>query len=147
MENNIKLILKAGCKGMDWNHLTQDRAQWRALVSMAINLRVSYYGSISWPAERLLAYQRRLCFSKLVMVNEIKKATMIYKGKILTLHSRLSCWSLNKITWRDKRIALRYLAGIKCDPAQQCPCPESTFKTEGIHTVCIVSSLANKIVV
>jgi hypothetical protein len=33
-EDNIKMDLKErDCGGMDWIHLAQDRAQWRALVN------------------------------------------------------------------------------------------------------------------
>jgi hypothetical protein len=31
-----------GWDGMDWIDLAQDRDQWRALVSMVVNLRVPY---------------------------------------------------------------------------------------------------------
>jgi hypothetical protein len=33
-------IREIGWGGMYWNHLAQDRDQWRALVKMAINLQV-----------------------------------------------------------------------------------------------------------
>jgi hypothetical protein len=37
-ENNIKIDLKeTECEGVEWNHLAQDGAQWRAVV---MNLRV-----------------------------------------------------------------------------------------------------------
>jgi hypothetical protein len=40
-EDNIKMDLrKIGWGGMDWIDLAQDRAQWRALVSTVMNLRV-----------------------------------------------------------------------------------------------------------
>jgi hypothetical protein len=39
--NNIKMDLKEiGWDGMDWIDLAQDRGQWKALVSMVMNLRV-----------------------------------------------------------------------------------------------------------
>jgi hypothetical protein len=39
--NNIKMNLReTGWGGMDWIDLAQDRNQWRALVSMVMNLRV-----------------------------------------------------------------------------------------------------------
>jgi hypothetical protein len=40
--HNVKLDLREiGWGGMDWFDLSQDRDQWRALVSTEINLRVS----------------------------------------------------------------------------------------------------------
>jgi hypothetical protein len=40
-ENNIRMDLREiGWGGMDWIDLAQDRDQWRALVSTALNLRV-----------------------------------------------------------------------------------------------------------
>jgi hypothetical protein len=40
-EDNIKMDLgKISWKVMDWMHLTQDRDQWRDLVTMVMNLRV-----------------------------------------------------------------------------------------------------------
>jgi hypothetical protein len=39
--DNIKMNLREiGWDGMDWIDLAQDRDQWRALVNMAMNLRV-----------------------------------------------------------------------------------------------------------
>jgi hypothetical protein len=39
--DNIKLNLgEVGSDGMDWVDLTQDRDQWRTLVSAVMNLRV-----------------------------------------------------------------------------------------------------------
>jgi hypothetical protein len=39
--DNIKMDLREKeCDGMDWIYLAQDRDQWRALVSMVMNLRV-----------------------------------------------------------------------------------------------------------
>jgi hypothetical protein len=41
MGDNIKMDLKkVGWDGIDWNHLVQDRNQWRALVNTVMNLRV-----------------------------------------------------------------------------------------------------------
>jgi len=41
MDDNIKIDLREkGLEGVDWIHLAQDRDQWRAVVNMAINLRV-----------------------------------------------------------------------------------------------------------
>jgi hypothetical protein len=39
--DNIKMDLRdIGRGGIDWIYLTQDRDEWRALVSRAINIRV-----------------------------------------------------------------------------------------------------------
>jgi hypothetical protein len=41
-EDSIKIDLQAaGCKGMHWIDLAQDRDRWRALVNVVTNLRVS----------------------------------------------------------------------------------------------------------
>ena len=40
-ENNIRMDLQeVGCKGMDRIEVAQDRGRWRALVNVAMNLRV-----------------------------------------------------------------------------------------------------------
>jgi hypothetical protein len=40
--DNIKIdVRERGWAGMDWIDLAQDRNQWRALVNMVMNLRVS----------------------------------------------------------------------------------------------------------
>jgi hypothetical protein len=40
-EDNIKMDLQeVGCRGMDWIKLAQDVDRWRALVNVAMNLRV-----------------------------------------------------------------------------------------------------------
>ena len=33
-------LREVGCKGMDWNDLTQDRNRWWAVVNAVMNLRV-----------------------------------------------------------------------------------------------------------
>jgi hypothetical protein len=39
-EDNIKIDLKEiGLQGEDWNHLTQGRAWWQALMNTVMNLR------------------------------------------------------------------------------------------------------------
>jgi hypothetical protein len=41
-EDNIKMDFQdAGCGGMDWIGLAQDRDRWRALVNVVMNLRIS----------------------------------------------------------------------------------------------------------
>jgi hypothetical protein len=35
-------LREIGWGGMDWNHLAQDRDQWKALVNMLMNLKVPY---------------------------------------------------------------------------------------------------------
>jgi hypothetical protein len=40
-ENNIKMDLgEIGIDGANWIQLTQERVQWRAFVSMVMNLRI-----------------------------------------------------------------------------------------------------------
>ena len=33
-------LQKAGCRGLDWIELAEDRGRWRALVNAVMNLRV-----------------------------------------------------------------------------------------------------------
>jgi hypothetical protein len=40
-KNNIIDLREIGCCGMDWIHLTQDRDQWRDLVTTVMNLQVT----------------------------------------------------------------------------------------------------------
>jgi hypothetical protein len=41
-EDNMRMDLReVGCEGVDWMHLAQDRDQWRAVVNMGMNLRVT----------------------------------------------------------------------------------------------------------
>jgi hypothetical protein len=41
-ENNIKMAFKGtSCQNVDWVQLAQDRVQWRAVLNMAMKLRVS----------------------------------------------------------------------------------------------------------
>jgi hypothetical protein len=52
--NNIKVDLKdTRFKDMDWIQVAYDRAQWRALVSMEMNLRVKLNLRISLPGDRV----------------------------------------------------------------------------------------------
>jgi hypothetical protein len=47
-KDNIKVSLQeAGCEGMDWIELAQDRARWRAVVTVVMNLRVHKMRGIS----------------------------------------------------------------------------------------------------
>ena len=40
-EGNIKIDLQeVGCVGLDWIELAQNRDRWRAVVNVAMNLRV-----------------------------------------------------------------------------------------------------------
>jgi hypothetical protein len=39
-DDNITVNLKS-CEGMEWIHLSQNRAQWQALVNTVMNLKVS----------------------------------------------------------------------------------------------------------
>jgi hypothetical protein len=42
-ENNIKVDLREiGWGGMDWSDLAQNNGPWRVLVSIEMNLRISY---------------------------------------------------------------------------------------------------------
>jgi hypothetical protein len=41
-ENSMRMILREiGCEGVDLMHLAHDRFQWRDLVKMVMNIRVS----------------------------------------------------------------------------------------------------------
>jgi hypothetical protein len=33
-------LRKAGCEGVDWMYLAQDRDEWRAFVNTVMNLRI-----------------------------------------------------------------------------------------------------------
>jgi hypothetical protein len=40
-EDNIKFEFReTGCEGMDWIHLAEDKDQWRAFISMTIDLLI-----------------------------------------------------------------------------------------------------------
>jgi hypothetical protein len=40
-EDNMRMDLQeAGCRGMDWIHLAQNRDRWRALVNAVMNFWV-----------------------------------------------------------------------------------------------------------
>jgi hypothetical protein len=40
-EDNTEMYLQeAGCEGLDWIDVVQDRDKWRALVNVVMNLRV-----------------------------------------------------------------------------------------------------------
>jgi hypothetical protein len=39
-EDNIKMNLQVGCRGMDWIELAQNRDRWRALVNAVMDPRV-----------------------------------------------------------------------------------------------------------
>jgi hypothetical protein len=63
-ENNIRMdVTDIRWEGVDWIHLSQDRYQWRDLVTTVMNLRAPWGGGgvIFRLAERLLTSQEGLC--------------------------------------------------------------------------------------
>jgi hypothetical protein len=56
--DNIKMdLLEIGLRVVDWIGLAQDRYRWRALVSVVMNLWVSYNAGNFRMAAQLVAYR------------------------------------------------------------------------------------------
>jgi hypothetical protein len=68
-ENNTETWFKeAGCEGVDWPHLAQDRDKCQSLVNMVMNFGFHKIRNISSLTEQLLASQEELCSMERVRI-------------------------------------------------------------------------------